>query len=227
MSARRSHPTPGFVTVAGIVHPIRSSPGYRETVLENRERERRRFGIDAAEQQLAKREPEFGRILFDSRKLDLLRADADALADHIKADRVAPLTALIRKSGVDKGEVGLIPFGQAREVLGKHLGQRPEQYRHAIVTDKRGHKYLHWAGALDELAANLGFRHDEDLKDAIERSRREKDRLRGMRAEIAELERELNPSETPRRRPSLVAVGLVAALVALALTARRTAVEAV
>jgi hypothetical protein len=223
--SRRSQPAPGFVTVAGIVHPIRSSPGYRETVLDRHERERRRFGIDVAEQQLAKREPEYGRILYGGRKLDLLKIDADALAEHIKADPAAPLTALIRKSGIDKGEVGLIPFGQAREVLGKYLGRRPEQYRHGIVIGKNGQKYLRWDDALDELAENLGFGHDEDLKHAIEKSRVEKDRLRAMRSEISELEHSLNPSDPPRRT-SLLALGLIAAVAVLALNARNRVAEA-
>lgn len=193
-SHRRSKPVrqnlDAFTDASGIVHPIRGSEGYSDIILGWHSGERKRYGMDAAQQQMEKRWPEYGKTMQKSRELGELEIERDALAEQIRDDPASGLTDLMRVHGKARGEVNLIPFGQARPVLRRVLGKSPESFKTAIV--KKGpHKYLRWEYALDDMAQILGYRSDESLKNAIERAARDKSKLDEMDARIVALRDEL------------------------------------
>lgn len=183
-----------FMDRRGVVHPIAGTQGYSERRLEWRERERKDYGLTSKQQQRGRRDKDYDRAILGRRKLDRLKQEYKLLRDDLTNQPTWGLTGLIGKSGGQKGEVGLIPYGQARGIFEKMLGQSPEQFPTSTVK-RGGRKYLMWEYVLDELAENLGYDGSDELRDAIHETAREKKHLATMRGEMTRLQGEVRTAQ--------------------------------
>lgn len=200
-----------YTDARGIVRPIRRSAGYDESIVAARARQRRETGQTAHQQQEARR---FERWLTRAElaersreriarkkeeqeqsaeeRLYRLEREREALAEAIEQSGVADLVDLFNEHGKGRSERGLIPFGVAERLLPR----RPEHYRTAIVRHA-GRPYLRWELVTDELADERGFRHVQDLRDAVEKVKRAEQKLAKLDAEIRRLERPVRRRRNP------------------------------
>lgn len=165
-----------------MIHPIRmpykwdwekhgGTYDYSDSVLGRKRSDRARRDITSYEQQRGQRDPVFWGKLQDRRQR---RRDREAGIERSlqrEAKRADPLTkfaGLIRKSGKQRGEINLIPYGQFR----KTTGIDPSRYQRATVT-RAGRKYIRWdRGGIDEIAQSMGFSNDQEFVTAVERAAR-------------------------------------------------------
>jgi len=191
-----------FYDPVGIIHPIRGSRGYSDWLLDQRKRERRELGIDVATQQVAAEWARAERRRYGGNgareELEKLKAERAAMKEALEDEPGAYLTGLIRKAGAERGEIGHIPYEQARPILARY-GLRPEKFHTATVTE-RGRKYLRWEYILDDVAQSEGYTDADALKAAVERAARDKAKLRHMDSEIAHLEAKLKAKRKPKGR---------------------------
>jgi|GEM_PF-6085788 len=226
---RRNPLEKGFVDGHGIFHPIQASRDYDERILRERAAERKRRGIDVADQQLERRfdrwtrreeekqlrEKNRAKIRAREQKslderLYRLTSEREALAEHLRDDPAARYVGLIRRSGEMRGEVGLIPWEQARR-----NGLDPSKLKkNAIHKDRFGRRYVRWEYGLDSLATEAGYRDGDHFKDAIERSAKDQEKLAKLDGEIVRAERESRRVEQARRNPDPESPSLLQRLVA-------------
>lgn len=105
---------------------------------------------------------------------DEIRAKIEGLEYQLKREPASKLVKYIKRSGTYKGEVVDFTPAQYRQLMNKSP-------RKAII-NKRGK--VPWEYMLDELATELGYKSDEALKNAIERSRKLMQRIETLKSQL-------------------------------------------
>jgi len=111
-----------------------------------------------------------------------LSAEIEGLQEWLASDQSRKLVDLIKKTGWNKGEVGNLTLRQYRALTGKTTISP-----NIRTPDK---KHVRWEYALDEVAEDMGYANDEELKAAIEQAGRGLRRIKTLQRELAMTERE-------------------------------------
>jgi len=102
-------------------------------------------------------------------EIENINADIESLENSIDK-RLLPLTTIITKKGKLKGELSHLTKAQYRRFMGRY--PRPSIMENGKVP---------WHLALDELATERGYKSDEALKEAIEKTVKDKIKLDEMK----------------------------------------------
>jgi len=104
-----------------------------------------------------------------------LREEIAGINETLAEEPANKMVKYITRTGWHKGEVRYFTPRQYREITG-----RPP--RQSII-NKKGR--VPWELALDSIATELGYRSDQELKNAIERCRKLRIKLDGLRHQLA------------------------------------------
>lgn len=122
-------------------------------------------------------------------RLALIQARTEGLEEYLKTEKARRLVPIIKKSGWHKGEVKDLTPAQFRRLIG---------YPPKKTSIKQGR--VPWEYCLDQLATELGYSSDWQLKKAIEDAGRKLHELEGLRKEARRLKVEVK-KERKRAKP--------------------------
>lgn len=117
------------------------------------------------------------------------------LKEQLATDRARKLVPIIKRSGWYKGEVLDLTPNQFR----KFIGYAPKK---AVIRKGK----VPWEYALDQLATELGYKSDEDLRKAIESVGKAKHQAEELERKIRILEEEMAMAKVKEKEPRKVAV---------------------
>lgn len=106
---------------------------------------------------------------------DEIKAEIEGLKDTLDREPARKLVKYVKRTGAYKGELIDLTPSQYRTLMGK----QPK----AVIISKRT-KRVPWEYALDEVATELGYRSDEDLKKAVERCVKVQRRIDELRHDL-------------------------------------------
>lgn len=114
-----------------------------------------------------------------------IKAQIEGLKDTLDREPARKLVKYVKRTGAHKGELVDFTPSQYRNITGK----APK----AVIVSKRTRR-VPWEYALDDIATELGYRSDEELQKAIEKSVR-------IQRQIDELRHDLSIQKEKEDRP--------------------------
>ena len=135
------------------------------------------------------------------KEIEEVSAKIEALEDYLEREPARKLIYIIPRRGWLKGEITALTKRQFRDLL----GYDPPQ---AVLRKYDKVEKVPWEYALDQLASEMGYKSDEELKKAIEECRRKNLELEKLYSELGYLKTLLK--EAKERPPEVEVVGSVA-----------------